>query len=250
MVLELQSRCASTEHESRLLRALRTDAINGSTNGTRQISTDEYDTAGAPPPARHSMPHCDVICLCINSRLYIWYRTPFTPTTPPPGTSPMESYLAAAAARAIDAGVPERDADARLQPKASSRGPLPPINAVAHTSSGLGPLPPIHAAAHASLGSLPPIDAVTLADAPLRPAHEQAALQADLDALASELGLKRGEGLGAYLKPDLSVPMPKVQPAVAVPSQQSAVSRVQASCTKATGTTEPTGPSKEKSPPR
>ena len=38
MVLELQSRCASTEHESRLLRALRTDAINGSTNGINALA--------------------------------------------------------------------------------------------------------------------------------------------------------------------------------------------------------------------
>ena len=69
-----------------------------------------------------------------------------------------------------------------------------------------------------SASFLPRIDAPVAAAAPsARSAGEQAQLEADLDALAADLGLKRNLGLGELLKPALVVPMPEPTLAVAQP---------------------------------
>ena len=115
--------------------------------------------------------------------------------------------------------------------------PPPPASSTAKSSSS-------SSSSSSSLGPLPPIDAVPppphLAAAgaggskAARSAEEQAALEAELDALHEQLGVRRGHALEEAMKPKLEVPMP--QPlAMAVPGVPSdAPKRTAAAMTAAT----------------
>lgn len=65
---------------------------------------------------------------------------------------------------------------------------------------------------------LPPIDAAPAPAPRARPPAEAAALDAELDALHADLGVKRGAALQEALKPKLEVPMPEAVPAVPQPA--------------------------------
>ena len=60
------------------------------------------------------------------------------------------------------------------------------------------------------MSSLPPIDAAAPQPPPAaRTAEEAAALDAELQQLHDQLGVKRGAALSEALKPELSTPMPE-----------------------------------------
>ena len=62
------------------------------------------------------------------------------------------------------------------------------------------------------MAGLPPIhDQPAMPEAHPRDPQRQAELERDLDGVFEELGVQRGQALGEALKPQLDVPMPRVQ---------------------------------------
>ena len=71
-----------------------------------------------------------------------------------------------------------------------------------------------------------------------RSAAEQAEIEAEMDAMFSELGVDRGESLMSALKPSLIVPMPEPTLAVQQPTEELA-SAAAAKVTASTAATDP-----------